>query len=292
MPAAEIDVDEALVRALLEEQHPDLADRPLAVVANGWDNAMVRVGEDLAARLPRRQVAVPLIEHEQRWLPELAPHLPLPIPAPVRAGRPSDRYPWPWTIVPWFDGEPALVTPPRDPALAAEVLGSFFAALHRPAPPDAPVNPYRGVPLAGDRDRITRGAIAGLDAVDRDEVEARWTRFLAVPAWEGPPVWLHGDPHPGNVVVHEGRIAAVVDFGDITAGDPASDLAVAWMHFDPGARAVFRVACGDVDEHTWQRAHGWALALGLVIAANSADNPSYAALARRTIAAALAEPGP
>ncbi|HJR23865.1 MAG TPA: phosphotransferase, partial [Acidimicrobiales bacterium] len=166
------------------------------------------------------------------------------------------------------------------------------AALHRLAPPDAPRNPWRGIPLAGERDRITRGAIDRLDGIDRDEVLARWQRFLAVPGWDRPPVWLHGDPHPGNVVVHEGRIAAVVDFGDITSGDPASDLAVAWMHFDADARAAFRQACGDVDDHTWQRAHGWALALGLVIGASSADNPAYAALARRTIAAALDEPGP
>jgi aminoglycoside phosphotransferase (APT) family kinase protein len=292
MPAAEVEVDVALVRALLEEQHPDLADRPLSVVANGWDNAMVRVGDDLAARLPRREPARSLIEHEQRWLPELAPRLPLPVPAPVRVGRPGAGYPWPWSIVPWFEGAPALVAPPRDQVAAAEALGRFLAALHQPAPPDAPTNPYRGVPLAGLRDRITRDAIEHVGGIDREQVRARWARFLEVPLWDRPPVWLHGDPHPGNVVVHEGAVSAVVDFGDITAGDPASDLAVAWMHFGPEARAPFRSACGGVDEDTWQRAHGWALALGLVIGAHSADNPAYAALAHRTIAAALDEPGP
>ncbi len=292
MPAAEVEVDEPLVRALLAEQHPDLADLPIEPLANGWDNAILRVGDDLLARLPRRASAVSLVEHEQRWLPQLAPWLPLPIPVPVRVGRPGDRYPWPWSLVPWFDGEPALVTPPDDSVAAAKTLGAFFAALHQPAPPDAPANPYRGIPLAGERDRITRGAVEQVDPIDRAAVLARWERFLTVPDWKGPAVWLHGDPHPGNVVVHEGTLAAVVDFGDITAGDPASDLAAGWMFFDRDARAVFRSACGPRDEATWQRAHGWALALGLVIAAHSADNPPYAALARRTIAAALAEPGP
>jgi aminoglycoside phosphotransferase (APT) family kinase protein len=291
MPAAEVDVDEPLVRALLAEQHPDLADLPIEVVANGWDNAVVRLGDDLAVRLPRRELAVPLVEHEQRWLPELAPRLPLPIPAPVRVGAPGAGYPWPWSIVPWFDGRTALATPPSDPLAAAEALGRFFAALHRPAPPDAPANPYRGIPLA-DRDRITRDAAAHLDGVDLAEVLSRWDAFVALPRWAGPALWLHGDPHPGNVLVHDGRISAVIDFGDITSGDPASDLAVAWMYFPAAGRDVFRAAVGGVDDDTWQRAHGWALAYGIVLSAHAADNPAYAALGAHVLQAALADPGP
>jgi aminoglycoside phosphotransferase (APT) family kinase protein len=290
MPAAEVEVDEPLVRALLVEQHPDLADLSIEVVANGWDNAIVRLGAELAVRLPRRELAVPLVEHEQRWLPELAPRLPLPIPAPVRIGRPGARYPWPWSIVPWFDGRTALATPPSDPTAAAEALGAFFAALHLPAPADAPVNPYRGIPLA-DRDGITLDALSHLDDVDQPQVRSRWADFVATPAWEGPPLWLHGDPHPGNVLVADGRIAAVIDFGDITSGDPASDLAVAWMYFPADVRAVFRAAVGGVDDDTWRRAHGWALAYGIVISANAADNPAYAALGARALEAALTDPG-
>jgi aminoglycoside phosphotransferase (APT) family kinase protein len=291
MPAAEVDVDEPLVRALLAEQHPDLADLPIEVVANGWDNAIVRVGDALVARLPRRELAVPLVEHEQRWLPELAPRLPLPIPAPVRIGRPSDRYPWPWSLCPWFDGVSALVSPPSDLAAAAELHGRFFSALHQPAPADAPANPYRGVPLAARHER-TMADIDALDLPDPTEVIARWRAFLEVAPHEGPPVWVHGDPHPGNLLVHEGRLAAVIDFGDLCAGDRACDLAVAWMLYPSDVRPVFRAAAGDVDDATWARAHGWALAFGLVLSANAADHAEYSSLGAHTLGAALADPGP
>jgi aminoglycoside phosphotransferase (APT) family kinase protein len=289
MPAAEVEVDEALVQALLEAQHPDLAGRTLRRVADGWDNAIFRVGDDLLARLPRRELAVSLVENEHRWLPELAPRLPLPIPAPVRTGGPGQGYPWPWSICPWFDGASALETPPEDPVTTAEALGGFLRALHRPAPPDAPRNPYRGIPLA-DRTERTLAALEHVDDLDRGAVRARWEELVATPPWTGPALWLHGDVHPGNLLVAEGRLRAVLDFGDLTSGDPASDLAVAWMLFPPEVRPRFRAAAGDVDDATWRRARGWALALGLVIAASSADNPSYAGLGARTIAAVMADP--
>jgi aminoglycoside phosphotransferase (APT) family kinase protein len=289
MPAAEVEVDEALVQALLEAQHPDLAGRTLRRVADGWDNAIFRVGDDLLARLPRRELAVSLVENEHRWLPELAPRLPLPIPAPVRTGGPGQGYPWPWSICPWFDGASALETPPEDPVTTAEALGGFLRALHRPAPPDAPRNPYRGIPLA-DRTERTLAALEHVDDLDRGAVRARWEELVATPPRTGPALWLHGDVHPGNLLVAEGRLRAVLDFGDLTSGDPASDLAVAWMLFPPEVRPRFRAAAGDVDDATWRRARGWALALGLVIAASSADNPSYAGLGARTIAAVMADP--
>lgn len=290
MPAAEIDVSEGLVRSLLEEQHPDLADRPLRLAANGWDNVLFRVGEDLVARLPRRQMAVPLVEHEQRWLPQLAPHLPLPVPAPVRIGRPGAGYPWPWSICRWTEGESALVSPPADLGATALLLGRFLAALHRPAPPDAPANPYRGVPL-GERTERTLAAIDELgDAVDGHRVRAVWEELLQLPAWDRPPVWVHGDTHPGNLVVRDGRVVAVVDFGDLTAGDPASDLVVAWMLLPAEHRPAFRRAAGaDDDPALWDRGRAWALAIGLSLLATSADNPPYRAMSRHTIDQVLLE---
>jgi aminoglycoside phosphotransferase (APT) family kinase protein len=288
MPAAEVPVDVDLVRRLLEEQHPDLAERPLALVANGWDNAIFRLGDDLAVRLPRRALAVPLVEHEHRWLPDLAPRLPLPIPAPVRVGRPGCGYPWPWSVCPWFEGTTALETPPADPLAAATDLGRFLRALHEPAPPEAPANPYRGIPLA-DREERTLDAIDHVDGIDRRAVRARWDELSAAPRWDGPALWLHGDVHPGNLLVADGRLAAVLDFGDLTSGDPASDLAVAWMLLPPDARPAFRAAAGPDDDATWTRAQAWALALGLVIGASSADNPAYARLSERTIAAAMTD---
>lgn len=292
MPRAEVDVDDDLVARLLVEQHPDLAGLPLALAANGWDNAVYHLGDDLAVRLPRRELAAELVRHEQRWLPELAPNLPLPVPVPVRTGRPSAGYPWHWSVVPWFAGTSAIEAPPADPMAAAEMLGRFVAALHRPAPPDAPANPYRGVPLA-DRDDGVRQRVDALhDLVDGAAVLACWDELVTTPRWRGPALWLHGDLHPANLVVVDGGLAAVIDFGDLTAGDPACDLAVAWLAFGPEARPAFRAAAGaerTVDDDTWQRARAWALALALAYLANSADNPAFHALGHRALAAALAD---
>jgi aminoglycoside phosphotransferase (APT) family kinase protein len=290
MPAAELDVHPDLVRALLADQHPDLADRPLALVANGWDNVLFRLGDDLVVRLPRRELAVALVEHEQRWLPDLAPLLPLPVPTPVRVGRPGVGYPWPWSICRWIDGRSALDTPPTDLGEAAEALGRFLAALHRPAPDGAPPNPFRGTSLAV-RSPITLRALDHLGAaVDQVGMRRRWEDLVALPPWDRPPVWVHGDTHPGNLIVSDGRLAAVVDFGDLTAGDPASDLAVAWMLLPAEHRPRFRTAVGaDADDALWARARAWALGIGLSLLASSADNPAYAELAGRAVDEALSE---
>jgi aminoglycoside phosphotransferase (APT) family kinase protein len=290
MPAAEVEVDEGLVRGLLAEQHPDLARLDLVPLANGWDNVLLRLGGELVVRMPRREMAVPLVEHELRWLPELAPRLPLPIPAPVREGRPGPGYPWPWSIVPCMPGRSGLEAPIEDLGAAALALGGFLAALHQPAPPDAPRSPVRGIPLV-ERDELTLRSIDALDGeVDAAAMRALWARLRDTPAWRGPRVWVHGDTHPGNLVVDGGRLAGVLDFGDLNGGDPASDLAVAWMLLPHEHRAAFRSAADADDDDLWTRARGWALALGLVILAHSGDNPPYAALARRTLDAVLSDP--
>lgn len=297
MPAAEIDIDVDLVRRLVASQFPDLADRPVSPLAFGWDNALFRLGDDLVARLPRRQAGVPLVAHEQRWLPELAVGLPLPIPAPVGNGVPGEGYPWPWSVCPFFEGTSVLAHVDAggslaDPAAEARRLGEFLAAFHRPAPDDGPHNPYRGVPLA-DRDTRVRDDLvrAGDDVealVGMKSFEAAWDAALDTPVWPGPPVWVHGDVHSGNLVTDGERITAVVDLGDLCVGDPASDLVVAWMLFDGDAREVFRSAV-DVDDDTWQRGRGWGLCIGLSLLASSADNPPYRRMAQRTLLAAVAD---
>ena len=284
MPAAEVDVDEALVRRLLEEQFPDLAALPLAPFAFGWDNAVLRLGDDLVVRLPRRQVAAVLVEQEQRWLPSLAAGLPLPVPTPLRNGRPSADvgYPWPWSVCPWLAGDVAARRPPDDLDEAARTLGAFVRALHRPAPPDAPANPVRGVQL-GYRDEAFRSYLDRLDdlVADPAPVLARWEDLSATPRWTGPSVWLHGDLHLANVLVDAGRLSGVIDFGDLTAGD----LFVAWQLLPPDLRPVFRDAVGGVDDDTWRRAEGWALFMAVAYLANSADHPLIFDLGRRTLAA-------
>jgi aminoglycoside phosphotransferase (APT) family kinase protein len=292
MPAADVDVSTDLVRRLLAAQQPDLAHLPVQLLANGWDNVLCRLGEDLMVRLPRRAQAATLVEHEQRWLPLLAPRLPLPVPAPVRVGGPGEGYPWHWSIVPFLPGQPAATQPPADATAAAVALAEFLAALHTPADPEAPVNPYRGRPLA-ERSGLFADAVGRLGAsIDTAAVSSAWASALSASRWDGPPVWLHGDLHPANILVDHGRIGAVIDFGDITAGDPAADLAVAWMLLPAAARLEFRSAYAGARRHganqdLWDRARGWALALALVFLAHSADNPMMAGTGQQTLAAVL-----
>lgn len=289
-PSAEIDIDVTLVRGLLAEQHPDLAARPLERVASGWDNDIFRLGDDLTVRLPRRLMAAALVLHEQRWLPELASRLPLPVPVPVRTGTPSAAlaYPYAWTIGPWLPGAPLEVAPPDDLSATAAILGGFLAALHQPAPDEAPSNPYRGVPLVERADRFEEGLADLADGiVDKAAARRMWEELVATPPDPGPTRWLHGDIHPLNLLVHEGRLAAVIDFGDLTAGDRASDLAGAWTFLGRADRDRFREAAGaqaPIDDDTWARARGWALALGTAMA-NGDDR--VAEFGRRALRAAL-----
>ncbi|WP_335980244.1 aminoglycoside phosphotransferase family protein [Streptomyces sp. CA2R106] len=287
MPAAETAISRELVRQLLADQHPDLAGHDLGAPANGWDNMVCRLGRDHLVRLPRRAAAAGLVLSEQRWLPGLAGRLPLPVPAPVRTGRPGRGYPWAWSVVPYLPGETAARTPPADEGETALALGGFLAALHRPAPPDAPANAARGIPLAGRTENFVAQLPHLADPVAAEAALRVWRRALAAPVWDGPPVWLHGDLHPANILVDRGRVSAVIDFGDLTSGDPATDLSVAWMLLSAPGRAGLRAAYGRADDATWTRARGWALALALVFLAHSADNPLMAAVGRRTLDAVL-----
>jgi len=289
MPAAEVEVTADLVRRLLAGQHPDLARLPLKFLANGWDNVMFRIGDELAARMPRRELGAAILLHEQRWLPALADRLPLPVPYPERTGHPALGYPWPWSVVRYLPGEPAADVPSLNLLDAAIAVGGFLGALHSPAPAGAPGNPFRGVPLAARADSFTRNLALLAGQVDEDAVLGVWSRALAAPVYDRAPVWLHGDLHPANILVNEGRVSGVIDFGDITAGDPANDLSVAWMllpaELHGAFRAAYQAAGGVADEATWTRARGWAVALGVVFCAYSADNPQLLRVGRRTLRA-------
>lgn len=283
-PAAEIAIDADLVCALLAEQHPDLAGLPVQEFAAGWDNALFRLGNDLLVRMPRRAASADLIAHEQTWLPRLVLRLPLPIPAPLRIGVPGRSYPWAWSVLPWMAGEAADLHPPAEDQ--AVRLGAFLRALHQPAPADAPINPVRGGALQG------RAAAAAV-RIERlsqttpyitPEVLSLWHAALDVPI-DAAPGWLHGDLHARNILVENGRISGIIDWGDITAGDPATDLSVVWMLFgSAAARQAALEAYGAVSAATLLRARGWALAFGLILLDSGiVDNPRNAALGAQTL---------
>jgi len=289
MPAADVEVTEELVRRLLVDQHPDLADLPLVLIANGWDNVIFRLGADLVVRMPRRRMAADLVVNEQRWLPVLSARLPLAVPTPLRVGRPDDAYPWNWSICPWFDGEVAADVALADPRREATALGEFVAALHREAPGDAPLNEFRGQPVGDLRARVV-GNVARLGPlVDPVAVLARFDEAAAVDEWSGPPQWLHGDLHSANVLVADGAISAVIDFGDITSGDPAVDLAIGWMLFDAVDRDAFRHAAGDVDDATWSRAIAWAVHFAVMYLLHSADSARFERMGTSLLSRVLAD---
>jgi aminoglycoside phosphotransferase (APT) family kinase protein len=262
-------LDGALVRGLLDEQHPDLAGLALREVAGGWDNKMWRLGEELAVRLPRTERAPALLRTEQRWLPIVAPGLPLPVPVPVRAGEPSARFPQPWTVARWVHGEPADQAPISGPQ-SADALAGFLRALHHPAPGEAPAGQDRGVRLKalGERfgpwfsEQFPEIASSGVGA----GVRRVWEQAAAADPWAAAPVWVHGDLHPANVVTAGGTLSGVLDFGEMCAGDPAADLAAAWMLLPAGTAGRFFDAYGGADDAAIQRARGWAVvnAIGLL----------------------------
>jgi aminoglycoside phosphotransferase (APT) family kinase protein len=261
-------------------------------VDSGWDNVMFRLGDELALRFPRRKLAAALIEHEQTWLPAVARFLPLPVPVPVRVGQPGRGYPWRWSVLPWLTGTTADECSPHGDQ--AGVFGEFLAALHRPAPPDAPRNPYRGVPLRDRMNEILTGRIrtvATQTALLTPRVMEIWNDALAAPI-DVADTWIHGDPHPGNLLVQGGRITGVIDWGDMAAGDRATDLASIWMNFATvEARQTAMDHSGHVSDATWLRARGWAVYYGITFtAAVLANEPRYAGLGERIFERVLAGP--
>ncbi|MFJ9036824.1 aminoglycoside phosphotransferase family protein [Streptomyces sp. NPDC102406] len=285
-------INAALVRRLVDMQFPQWAELPLKLLdPAGSDHVIYRLGDDLSVRLPRHAGAIRQAKKEFEWLPRLAPHLPLPIPMTVAVGEPGLGYPWPWAVSRWLDGEVATVEALSDSSKAAVQLAEFLCALQAFAPGDFSVEDadedLTGQPLA-DRDRATRAAItevAGVfDAVAMTEL---WDAALSAPGWDRPPVWFHGDFHTGNLLTVDDRLSAVIDFGGLGIGDPACDLTIAFTLMSAGSRAAFRSTL-DVDDATWTRGRGWALATGLnAYVSYAAVNPRVAAQTTRQITEAL-----
>jgi aminoglycoside phosphotransferase (APT) family kinase protein len=288
MHADEVHTDVPLVRRLLGEQFPEWAQLPIRRVASsGTDNALYRLGDDMVVRLPRIHWAVAGLQREIEWLPRLAPLLPVSVPVPLRDGDPGEGYPWAWAVYEWLPGlNPPIGGDGNSVALARDLAGLVrgFQGIDLAGP-----SSRRGLPLAS-QDEWTRAALSELQGTtDTAAATTAWEEALSTPEWSRPPVWLHGDLFPANLLVEKGRLSAVIDFALVGTGDPACDLIAAWSLFPPAAREVFRAELA-VDDATWARGRGWALSLALVALPYYRDtNPGFAAVARHVLREVLTE---
>jgi aminoglycoside phosphotransferase (APT) family kinase protein len=289
MHDGEVDIDADLVGRLVAAQFPQFADLPIrAVSSSGTVNAIYRLGDHLYARLPRMRRWARSLDRECHWLPKLAPQLALRVPEPIGAGHPTSPYPCSWAIYRWIDGQPYADELVDDEVQAAKDLARFVAQLRR-------IAPVVGAPRGGRKplrelDAVTRAAIeSARGVIDSDAATAAWERALHAPAWNGTPVWIHTDLLRPNLLVRDGRLCAVIDFGGVGVGDPAADVIAAWSVFSHTGRGVFRAAL-DVDDGTWDRARGFALhQAALIIPYYGESNPAFVASAKRTIEEILAD---
>lgn len=291
MPPAEVEIDAELVKQLLASQAPHWANQDIAYLATGWDNEVYRLGAELVVRLPRRELGEAIGHKERRWLPQLAAETGLPIAVPVFVGQPVPQYPFTFSICPYVPGRSAATVDRamRD-GYAAE-FAQFLHRLHQPAGATAPSSEFRGVRLAA-LDAKTRGQIAALDSALREPAKAAWADALSADPHEGAPLWLHGDPHPHNTVINERRgrcqLSALIDFGDLCAGDPASDLGMLWMHFSAETTAsAFESYGAQPGSALWRRSRGWALRYAMLTASLGEDDP-LGRIGRRTLQLLLA----
>lgn len=292
MSSDAVPVDIAQVRRLVAAQFPQWADRPVTPVPSGGvDNITFRLGDDMLIRMPRFARWIGQVTREQRWLPVLAPHLPLAVPVPVGKGRPGEGYPFPWSVYRWIEGSNAELSNLVDHGQAAVDLADFLLTLREVDAADGPPpewsNGFRGVGLHDHRDSPIvasrlRERIAVLDGFfDVDAVTEVWQAGLDAPAWDADPVWVHGDPVGANMIARDGRLAAVIDFGTLAVGDPACDLIAAWGFLPAGARDPFRKLLA-VDDNTWARGRVWGLTSLLPSRAALAD-PVRADAARQSL---------
>lgn len=264
-PAAEVIIDEPLVKRLLEEQHPDLAHLPLQYLSEGWDNSIYRLGTDYLVRIPRRAIAVPLLQREQEWLAALAPLLPISISAPIHLGKPQGIYPWPWSVTPWFAGKMAAEQQLQDKE--AVKLAHFLSVLHnQPIPNNPPHNPHRSAPLSakseGTKKRIQTYIRNGLVA---PKVAALWAKAVVLACPAEARRLIHGDLHPKNIVAKNGQITAIIDWGDFALGDPATDLAIFWMLFSDKKIREEALQTYGAEAPLIKRAIGWAIFFGTIL---------------------------
>ena len=289
-PQPTIDTD--LVRRLVHAQFPQWRDLAVSPVEfGGWDNRTFHLGDEMMVRLPSAAHYSLQVEKEQRWLPKLAPLLPLPIPTPLAMGEPAAGYPWHWSVYRWIEGETAKTARIADLGAFAAALADFLVALRGVDATDGPApgqhNFYRGGPLTV-YDGETRQAIAALEGkIDTQAATTVWEAALDA-TWHGSPVWFHGDVASGNLLVEDGSLSAVIDFGTSGVGDPSCDLAIAWTFFEGASREAFRTRIA-VDDATWARGRGWALWKALITVAGHDANQSEVERQRHVIGEVLGD---
>ncbi len=284
----EFEINGDLVYALLESQCPKWADLPLKrIVSSGTDNALFRLGNEYVVRLPRVEWQPGSIDKsinkEYEWLPKLARFLKIPISEPIFKGKPNHSYPWSWLVTKWNEGHHADFEKEMEYEWLAKDLADFLNQLHAIKIPNGPGS-RRGVPLK-EVDLETRKAISQLnEEIDIASVTLLWDQLLNTSYWDKESVWVHGDFLPGNILIQENHLSAVIDFSDVGMGDPACDLIVAWSLFKPNSRRTFRENLANIDENAWQRGRGWALSIALIMLPYYKNtNPVLTLLARRMI---------
>ncbi|HEY9290519.1 MAG TPA: aminoglycoside phosphotransferase family protein [Microlunatus sp.] len=294
-PPQRLTIETELVRRLIEDQFPHWAGLPVRPVADGgWDNRTFHLGSEMVVRIPSAAEYAQAVSKEQRWLPVLAADLPLPIPVPLAEGHPGPDYPHPWSVYRWLDGEPAAPDRIVDPVRFATDLADFLAALRRVEAADGPQpgihNWFRGGPLRTYDANTQRSLTELAGVVDVGLAREIWTDALAA-GWDGVDRWFHGDIAEGNLLLRDGQLAAVIDFGTCGVGDPACDLAIAWTLLTPDGRAAFRHRLS-VDAASWARGRGWALWKTLATCSYTYDDPDDAedfARARHTLGQIFAD---
>jgi aminoglycoside phosphotransferase (APT) family kinase protein len=283
-PESELKIDTDLVFKLLQ-QYPDLIHLPIQLFDSGWDNVIFRLGDKLSIRLPRRKIAATLIKNEQIWLPQIADKLTIAVPTPYLIGKPTPQYPWRWSVLPWLTGVTANREKPN--SNQAVLLASFLRSLHFPAPCNAPTNLVRGVPLK-QRQRTIQERIQRLEKKTNlvtQTIKNIWYEALNTPI-DVRAKWLHGDLHPGNILVENGIITGIIDWGDITSGDIATDLASIWMLFEDANARQKAIAKYAMSEQTLQRAKGWAIYFAVtLLEVGLMDNPRQAMIGEQTLRA-------
>lgn len=282
----DVDLSAELVRRLVRHQFPQWADLDVTeVVSQGWDNRTFRLGRELSVRLPSAEGYVPQVDREQRWLPFLGRTLSLPTPSPVARGAPSTEFPWPWSVYRWLDGTPLDEVADLDlDVLAVDVAGFLTSLQALRVPAGAPLpessNGFRGGPL----DRYLadgHAAVSSFDSPLREQAQ-RWLDEAVESPWSSPPVWVHGDVAAGNLLVRDGRLGAVIDFGCVAVGDPACDLTIAWTVLDEPSRETFRHHLAH-DADTWRRARGWAVWKAAITLRSEAEGSAKHRAAQRAI---------